>query len=250
MRYQGKVVIVTGAASGIGRATAVRLASEGAKVVCADLNEAGAQTVADSLGGNGAPHLAFGFNAGDAASCRDMIAKAAQAAGQIDMLCNIAGVMAWGPVHRFSEDEFDRVVRINLSSLYYLSKAVMPHLLSTKGCIVNMSSAAGLVGIAYNSAYCASKAGVVAMTKSMAIEFAAAGVRVNAICPTGVKTPMTGELDWPDDMDPTLLMRNASKMGDMIDAEEVAAAVAFLGSHDARSITGIALPVDGAQTAG
>lgn len=166
------------------------------------------------------------------------------------MLCNIAGVMAWGPVHRFSEDDFDRVVRINLSSLYYLSKAAMPHLLASKGNIVNMSSAAGLVGIAYNSAYCASKAGVVAMTKSMAIEFAAAGVRVNAICPTGVKTPMTGELDWPDDMDPALLMRNSSKMGEMIDAEEVAAAVAFLGSPDARSITGIAMPVDGAQTAG
>lgn len=158
--------------------------------------------------------------------------------------------MAWGPVNRFTEDDFDRVVRVNLSSLYYISRAAMPHLLESKGNIVNMSSAAGLVGIAYNSAYCASKAGVIAMTKSMAIEFAAAGVRVNAICPTGVKTPMTGELEWPSDMDPTLLMRNASKMGDMIDPEDVAAAVAFLGSEDARYVSGIAMPVDGAQVAG
>ena len=250
MLYQGKVVIVTGAASGIGRATAVRLASEGAKVICADINGDGAQKTADSLGGEGAPHLALGYDGSDAASCRDMVAKAAQSAGRIDMLCNIAGIMAWGPVARFSEDDFDKVLRVNLSSLYYLSKAAMPHLLATKGNIVNMSSAAGLVGIAYNSAYCAAKAGVVAMTKSMAIEFAAQGVRVNAICPTGVKTPMTGELDWPDDMDPALLMRNASKMGDMIDPEDVAASVAYLGSADARYITGVALPVDGAQTAG
>lgn len=250
MRYQGKVVVVTGAASGIGRATAVRLASEGAKVVCADINDAGAQVVADALDPAGGPHLALGYDGGNAASCHEMIGKAAELGGRIDMLCNIAGVMAWGPVARFAEDEFDRVLRVNLSSLYALSRAVMPHLLKSKGNIVNMSSAAGLVGIAYNSAYCASKAGVIAMTKSMAIEFAASGVRVNAICPTGVKTPMTGELDWPDDMDPALLMRNASKMGDMIDPEDVAATVAYLGSADARYVSGVALPVDGAQTAG
>lgn len=248
MRYQGKSIIVTGAASGIGRATAVRLAGEGARVVCADINGAGAQATADSLPGG--PHAAIAYNGAEAASCRDMVAFAAAQLGGIDMVCNIAGVMAWGPVHRFTEDDFDRVVRVNLSSLYYISRAAMPHLLESKGNIVNMSSAAGLVGIAYNSAYCASKAGVIAMTKSMAIEFAAAGVRVNAICPTGVKTPMTGELEWPSDMDPTLLMRNASKMGDMIDPEDVAAAVAFLGSEDARYVSGIAMPVDGAQVAG
>jgi meso-butanediol dehydrogenase/(S,S)-butanediol dehydrogenase/diacetyl reductase len=248
MRYQGKTVIVTGAASGIGRATTLRLASEGARVICADINQAGAQATAESLAGG--PHIALGFDGGIAASCRAMIASAKRWAGQIDMLCNIAGIMAWGPVARFTEDDFDRVLRINLSSLYYVSKAAMPHLIETRGNIVNMSSAAGLVGIAYNSAYCASKAGVIAMTKSMAIEFAAAGVRVNAICPTGVKTPMTGTLDWPDDMDAALLMRNASKMGDMIDPEDVAAAVAYLGSADARYISGIAMPVDGAQVAG
>lgn len=248
MRYHGKSVIVTGAASGIGRATAVRLAGEGARVLCADINGAGAQTTADSLPGG--PHAAIGYDGGDAASCRDMVAFAAAQFGGIDMVCNIAGIMAWGPVHRFTEDDFDRVVRVNLSSLYYISRAALPHLLESKGNIVNMSSAAGLVGIAYNSAYCASKAGVIAMTKSMAIEFATAGVRVNAICPTGVKTPMTGELEWPDDMDPALLMRNASKMGDMIDPEDVAGAVAFLGSDDARYVSGIAMPVDGAQVAG
>lgn len=248
MRYKGKTVIVTGAASGIGRATAVRLAHEGARVVCADINEDGARQTAQSLAGE--THLALGFDGGDAASCRQMIEAASAQAETLDMLCNIAGVMDWGPLHRFSPEQFDRVVRINLSSIYYLCQAVMPHLLKTKGNIVNISSAAGLVGIAYNSAYCASKAGVLAVTKSLAIEFAASGVRVNAICPTGVKTPMTGTLDWPDDMDPALLMRNASKMGEIIDPEDVAGAIAFLGSDDARYVSGVSFPVDGAQTAG
>lgn len=248
MRYSGKTVIVTGAASGIGRATAVRMAEEGARVVCADINEQGARQTADAL--SGGQHVAVGFDGGDASSCQAMVAAAVAGAGRLDMLCNIAGVMDWGPLHRFSPEQFDRVVRINLNGIYYLSQAAMPHLLEAKGNIVNISSAAGLVGIAYNSAYCASKAGVLALTKSLAIEFAAAGVRVNAICPTGVKTPMTGTLEWPDDMDPALLMRNASKMGDMIDPEDVAAAVAFLGSEDARFVSGVAFPVDGAQTAG
>ncbi|WP_176593758.1 SDR family NAD(P)-dependent oxidoreductase [Sphingobium sp. EM0848] len=248
MRYKDKDVIVTGAASGIGKATAIRLAVEGARIICADIDEQGAVATAENLSGTG--HYGLGFDGADAASCREMIAAAVARSGKLDMLCNIAGVMDWGPLHRFSEEQFDRVVRINLNSLYYLAKAAMPHLLATRGNIVNMSSAAGLVGIAYNSAYCASKAGVLAMTKSLAIEFASQGVRVNAICPTGVKTPMTGTLDWPDDMDPALLMRNASKMGDMIDPEDVAAAVAFLGSTDARTISGISFPVDGAQTAG
>lgn len=248
MRYSGKTVIVTGAASGIGRATAVRMAEEGARVVCADINEQGARQTADAL--SGGQHVALGFDGGDASSCQAMVASAVARAGRLDMLCNIAGVMDWGPLHRFSPEQFDRVVRINLNGIYYLSQAAMPHLLEAKGNIVNISSAAGLVGIAYNSAYCASKAGVLALTKSLAIEFAAAGVRVNAICPTGVKTPMTGTLEWPDDMDPALLMRNASKMGDMIDPEDVAAAVAFLGSEDARFVSGVAFPVDGAQTAG
>lgn len=248
MRYHDKDVIVTGAASGIGRATAFRLASEGARVVCADINAQGAAATAAGLDGTG--HHGLGFDGANAASCREMIATALASRGKLDMLCNIAGVMDWGPLYRFSEEQFDRVMQVNLSSLYYLTKAAMPHLVATKGNIVNMSSAAGLVGIAYNSAYCASKAGVLAMTKSLAIEFARDGVRVNAICPTGVKTPMTGTLEWPDDMDAALLMRNASKMGDMIDPEDVAAAVAFLGSADARYVSGVSFPVDGAQTAG
>jgi len=249
MRFKDKVVVVTGAASGIGRATARLMAEEGATLILGDINQAGVEAVAASIPA-ATPPLAVAFDAGDPESCRMLIARAAKAGGRIDMLCNIAGILDWAPLDQFGDDRWDRMLRINLGSVFFLSQAAMPHLLETKGNIVNIASAAALVGIAYSEAYCASKAGVVALTKSMAIEFAAKGVRVNAICPTGVKTPMTGEAKWPEGIDLNLLMRNASKMGDMIEPEEVAAAIAFLGSNDARTISGIAMPVDGAQTAG
>ncbi|HWV12904.1 MAG TPA: SDR family NAD(P)-dependent oxidoreductase, partial [Sphingobium sp.] len=154
MRYRDKLVIVTGAASGIGRATAQRLAAEGALLVLGDLNEAGARSVAASLDALSAP-MVIGFDAADPASCRTFIATAAERAGRIDMLCNVAGIMDWGPLPTFSEDRWEKMMRVNLSSVFYLCQAAMPHLVATKGNIVNISSAAGLVGIAYTTAYCA-----------------------------------------------------------------------------------------------
>ncbi|ARS26565.1 SDR family NAD(P)-dependent oxidoreductase [Sphingomonas sp. KC8] len=244
-RLTGRVAIVTGAASGIGKATAQRLAQEGARLILADLNAAALDHAVAELGGD-----AIAFDAGDAQSCRNLVAQAIAVAGRIDILCNIAGIMDWGPMADFDDDRWERMLRINLSGVWHLSRAAIPHLVETKGCIVNMSSAAGLVGIPYTTAYCASKAGVVALTKSLAIEFAAAGVRINAICPTGVKTAMHGAVALPDGVDMDMVMRNSPKLGDLCNPEDIAAAVAFLASDDARKITGIALPVDAGQTAG
>lgn len=244
-RLNGRVAIVTGAASGIGKATAERLAQEGARLILADLNRTALDAVAAEFGGDAIP-----FDAGNAQSCRDLITQAIAVAGRIDILCNIAGIMDWGPMADFDDDRWDRMLRINLSGVWHLSRAAIPHLVATQGSIVNMSSAAGLVGIPYTTAYCASKAGVIALTKSLAIEFAAAGVRINAICPTGVKTAMHGSVALPDGVDMDLVMRNSPKLGDLCDPEDIAAAVAFLASDDARKITGIALPVDAGQTAG
>lgn len=246
-RYSNKVVLVTGAASGIGRATARRFASEGATVVIGDVNEAGLKAVADEIKATAIP-----FNAANADACRAFVDAAVAKHGRIDMLCNIAGIMDWGPLDQFGDDRWDRMVAINLSSVYHLSRAAMPHLVNSKGNIVNMASAAGLVGIAYTVAYCAVKHGVVGMTKAMAVEFASKNVRVNCICPTGVKTSMISNLAFPEGIDMNLLMRNNSKLGEgeMIEPEDVAAAVVYLGTEDARYITGVALPVDGAQTAG
>ena len=251
MRFKGKVALVTGAASGIGRATAERLGAEGADLILADLNEEGTRKVGCQLAeAHGVKATTMTFDAGDADSCRALVAGAVRAGGKLDVLCNIAGIMDWGPLAEFSDARWERMLRINLSSIFYLSQAAMPHLVATKGNIVNMSSAAGLVGIPYTTAYCAAKAGVIAVTKSMAIEFAAAGVRVNAVCPTGVKTAMHGSVALPDGVDMDLVMRNAPKLGDLCEPEDVAAAVAFLASDDARKVTGIAFAVDAGQTAG
>ena len=244
---KGKVALVTGAASGIGRSTAILLAQRGARVVLADLNEEALATVKQEIGDEA---IAISFDAGDPESCRRLVASAVEAAGRIDILCNIAGIMDWGPLDSFGDERWERMLRINLSGVFYMCQAAMPHLVETQGVIVNMSSAAGLVGIPYTTAYCAAKAGVIALTKSLAVEFAAAGVRVNAVCPTGVKTPMHGSVPLPEGVDMDLVMRNAPKLGDLIDPEDVADTVAFLASDDARKITGIALPVDAGQTAG
>ena len=250
-RFAGKTVLVTGAASGIGKATAERLAGEGADLILADINMAGVQAVAAAIAhANPAKVTAQAFDAGDAAACRALIDQAVAAHGRLDVLCNIAGIMDWGPFAAFSDARWERMIRINLSSIFYLTQQAMPHLLKTKGNVVNMSSDAGLMGIAYTTAYCAAKAGVIAMTKSLAVEFAAAGVRVNAICPGGVNTPMNTGNPFPDGVDHKLLMRHWPKLGALAEAEDIAAAVAYLASGDARQITGIALPVDGGQAAG
>lgn len=252
-QFEGKTVIVTGGASGIGKASAARFAAAGANVVIADVNADGAETVARGLAAeHGVKALALGFDAGDAQACRAMIDGAAAVFGRIDVLCNIAGIMDWGPLGQFTDARWERMLRINLSSLFHLSQHAMPYLVQSKGNIVNMASAAGLVGIAYTTAYCASKAGVIAMTKSLAVEFAAAGVRVNAICPSGVKTPMHTQNAFPEGVNIDLLMRNAPKMygGELSEADDIAASVVYLASDEARYISGVALAIDGAQTAG
>jgi meso-butanediol dehydrogenase/(S,S)-butanediol dehydrogenase/diacetyl reductase len=136
---------------------------------------------------------------------------------------------------------------INLSSVFFLSQAAMPHLTRTKGCIVNLASTAGLEGQAYNAPYCATKAGVVMLSKSMALEFAAAGVRVNALCPGGVKTALLRATKMPEGADPKLFARLMPFLP-LAEADEIATAVAYLASEDARYVTGIAFPIDGGQT--
>jgi meso-butanediol dehydrogenase/(S,S)-butanediol dehydrogenase/diacetyl reductase len=248
MRFSGKRAIVTGAASGIGLAVAQRLAREGATVVMGDRNEEGLKTAAAGIG---AAAQAIAFDVSDHAACAHLVQTAVAEHGGLDILCNIAGVLDMAPLSQFTPDRWARMIDVNLSGPFFMSQAAMPHLIATRGTIVNMASAAGLVGVPYNSPYSASKHGVVGMTKAMALEFANQGVRINAICPTGVKTPMLGAppaegVDWD------AVMRAASWLdnGEMCDPEDIADAVAFLASSEARRITGVAFPVDGGQTAG
>lgn len=251
-RFKGKSILVTGGASGIGKATAERLASEGAQLVIADINITSARAVAQAIAvQHGTQAWAVAFDAARAESCRSMVEESVSLLGTLDVLCNIAGIMDWGHFTEFSDERWERMLQINLSSVFYVSKQAIAHLLKTRGNIVNMASAAGLMGIAYTAAYCAAKAGVIAITKSLAVEFAAAGVRVNAIAPGGVKTPMAATAP-PDNINMKLIERLSPKLGEgeLCEPTDIAAAVAYLASEEARFVTGIVHSIDGGQTAG
>lgn len=246
MRFQGKNILVTGAASGIGRATAIRLASEGAIVTIGDINEAGLQETAEMIDGTARIQP---FDAADFDSCRALVAAAA--VDGLDVLCNISGMLKWGPSTEFSVEDFERILKINTTSVFVLCQTALPHLIARKGNIVNTASTAALQGIAYTIAYSASKHGVAAITKGLAIEFASKGVRVNAICPGHVNTPMGNAAPPPGDVNWDLVMRNAPKLENgTCEPEDIAALFAYLASDEARKITGSLFTIDGGQLAG
>ena len=248
-RFEGKVALVTGAGSGIGRATAVRLAAEGARIFACDIDASGLADLATEAKSTGAILDTHIFDVSDPEACNEAVDLAVEAAGKIDVLCNIAGIWMIGHLTDFSPEQWNRLLGVNLSGVFFMSQAAVPHLLETEGNIVNMSSSAGLVGQAYNSMYCATKAGVVMLTKSMAVEYGKRGLRVNAICPGAVKTNLTRNFKMPEDADPSLFAK-LMPLVPIAEASEIAEAVAYLASDEARFITGTTLSIDGGQTAG
>ena len=248
MRLDGKIAVVTGAASGIGLAVARRLAADGAKVVIGDRNAQGVEDAAQAIG---PAATALALDVADEASCKAIIDRAVTLRGGLDILCNIAGVLDFGRFEDVDRTRWDRVISVNLTGVYQMCRAAMPHLVARRGNVVNMASAAGLVGVPYNSAYTASKHGVVGLTRALALEFSKEGVRVNAVCPGGVDTPMLHQTP-PDNIDWQMVMRSASWLdsGAMATTDDIADTVAFLASAEAKRITGVAFPVDGGQTAG
>ena len=147
MRFEGKRVLVTGAASGIGRATALLFAREGAQVIIGDINEAGLAETAALIGATATPVV---YNAEDHASCRALVATAAE--GGLDVLCNVAGLLKWGPTETYAVEDFERILRINTTSVFVLCQAALPHLVKAKGNVVNIASTSGLRGMIYTAA--------------------------------------------------------------------------------------------------
>lgn len=246
MSFSGKTVLVTGAAAGIGRATALRFDREGAEVVIADINGTGLRETASLM--TRAPRIAP-YDAMDLASCTGLVDLAAQ--NGLDVLCNIAGMMKWGPTLEFASADFETILKVNTTSTFVLCQAALPHLLRTRGNIVNMASTAGLQGMAYTVAYAASKHAVVGMTKSLAVEFAGDGVRVNAICPGHVNTAMGNAAPPDHGVNWDLVMRNAPKLAEGIcEPEDIAELVSYLASERARRVTGSIFNIDGGQLAG
>jgi NAD(P)-dependent dehydrogenase (short-subunit alcohol dehydrogenase family) len=248
-RYDGKVAVVTGAASGIGRATARRLAAEGAAVACLDIDEAGLATVVDAIKEEGTGSaLALTCDVTDEEAVISAIEQVTAEFGVITNLCNIAGIGSFSHTTDESLERWEKVLAVNLTGTFLLARTVLPAMLEHGGAIVNTVSTAGIIGQPYSAAYCASKGGVLMLTKALAVEYMGRGVRVNGIAPGGVDTPIVHDFAPPDDADFTLVQRCMTPLG-FAHAHEVGGAFAYLGSDEAAYITGSILSIDGAITA-
>ncbi len=247
-RFSDKVALVTGAASGIGYATALRLASEGARVACVDVQADPLQACAEAIGAAGGQTLVRVCDVTDPDQVADTVAAALEKFGRLDVLCNIAGILRFGHSHETSLEEWNRVLAVNLTGTFLFCRAALPHLVASGGNIVNMASTAAIKAQPWSVAYAASKGGVLAMTYSLAIEYGKQGVRVNAILPASIKTPIMKEFSLPEGANPDLLQR-IMPLNDFADPEACAGSIAYLASDDASHVNGAQLVVDGGMTA-
>ena len=247
-RFDGKVALITGAASGIGRATAMRLASEGARVFGADIDEAGLARTSDAIAAAGGKMEGGRFDLTRRDDCFGAVAGATAAFGRLDVLGNIAGASQFHLFDQMPEENWNFLIAINLSAVAFTCQAAIPHLIETKGAIVNVASVAGLMGQAYTVAYCSAKGGVVQLTKALAAEYVLTGLRINAVAPGGVDTPMNQKMSFPKEMDWKLAKPYVGHRG-MCQPEEVAGAIAYLASDEARFVHGSILSIDGGVAA-
>ena len=248
-RYRNQSALVTGAASGIGRATAIRLAAEGAAVWCADVNADGVAETASFITDQGGVAESSTADISDPAACAALIAQVVEAFGGLDVLCNIAGIGGSRHSHEETPERLQAMFNVNAAGPFYLSQAALPHLIERKGNIVNLASTAGIIGQAYCAAYCASKHALIGITKSMAIEYGRAGIRINAVCPGGVNTNILGGFIPPEGASMSLISRSFLTR-EMQEPESVAAMVAYVGSPEAYYVNGAVLSVDGGTTTG
>jgi NAD(P)-dependent dehydrogenase (short-subunit alcohol dehydrogenase family) len=248
MELEGKRTLVTGAAQGLGRAVAELFVQRGAHVVIADINVDAAEAAAAELGENA---VAVSCDVTRSEQVQAAIATTVERFGGLDVIVNNAGIEIGKPLHEIGDDEFATLMAINVTGVFYGMKYSVPELAKTQGCMVNMSSVAGLDGVPLLGAYCASKAAVIRLTETAARELRDAGIRVNAVCPAFIDTTMVERLVEPFEAATGANFQDltAQAQGRLGTAAEVAEMVAFLASDDAGWITGSHYILDNALTA-
>lgn len=243
-RFEGKVALITGGGSGIGRAVALRFAAEGAMVAVADINSVGGQEICRQIESLGSRALFARADVTTSTDAERMVMETVKAFGRLDILFTAAGIGGGGTVVDISEEEWDRMVNLDLKGVYLSSKFAIPAMRKTgSGAIIHVASIGGLRGDWGGASFSAAKGGVINLTRHMAVAHAPENIRVNCVCPGVIETPLTE--NWLNNPEVRKSVTARHPIGRLGQPEEVAAAVAFLASDDASFITGAILAVDG-----
>lgn len=244
-RYEDKVVLVTGAASGIGQAVARRLGAEGGSVACLDLAIDGAVATAESIADNGGTATAIECNVTDEGSVASAVSATLDEYGRLDVVCNVAGVGGMAKSHEETLDQWDRILAVNLTGTFLVCRETIPALLESGGVIVNTASTAGLMGHPWSAAYCASKGGVVQLTRALAYEYRPSPMRVVAVSPGGVETPIMDSFATVPEGENWKMLKKAMTERGFCQPDEVASCYAYLASDEAYYMTGSIVTYDG-----
>ena len=238
-RFKNKVVLVTGAGSGIGRSTALRMDAEGATLLSVDINKDELIETKSSLKNKESTAKVL-----DISTLAD-VKKFFKGLNKLDALINVAGILRFDNSHEVQIDDWEKILNVNLTGTFFMCSYALPLLLKSKGAIVNVSSSAALGSHAWTAAYSASKGGISAFSKTLAVEYGMEGLNVNCVCPASIETPMSTNPDMPKDIDTRLLKKIMPIDGVNRSPNEIASTIAFLASQDAIHINGIDLRVDG-----
>ena len=248
-KNESKVAVITGAASGIGRATVITMLNQGFQVAAMDIDADGLNDLSDSLQSNKECCDTYITDVAAKEHCHSTISQIFEKNGRIDVLANIAGVARSEHMTEVSEDSWNEMVGVNLSGVFWCSQAAIPFLIENNGSLINVASCSGLMGQAYTVAYSATKGGVISMTKSLAMEYIKTGIRINAVAPGSVQTQLIDNYSIPEDVNMDLVKPYMGFRG-IAEAEEISNVISFLASDDAKRIHGAVITVDGGLTAG
>jgi NAD(P)-dependent dehydrogenase (short-subunit alcohol dehydrogenase family) len=248
-RFDGRVAVITGAGSGLGRATAHKFADEGAAVACLDITGDAVTETADAIVADGGTAIAYRADVSDPDSVRAAVEAGAADLGRPSLVVTCAGIGRFFHSHEMPFADWQRIIGVNLTGTFLTVQAALPHLLDGGGSVVTIASNAGLMGQPYSAAYCSSKAGVVNLSKALAVEYLKRNVRVNCIAPGGIETPLQNAfMEMPEGVTYKDLRAIMTPLGNST-PDEIANIVAFVASDDCRYMTAAVVSVDGGLTA-